>query len=89
VLTEVLLVLPRCVAKGTLGTIDEIKPFLDERPSLQGGKKGGIRLQFREISSDCRRFYSCEIRKSLRCIGKCVEISEGCLLVELGRLCGR
>ena len=60
-----LLVLPRCVAKRALGAVDEIKPFFDERPSLQGGKKCRVSLQFRKISDDCRRLRFREIRESL------------------------
>ena len=72
-----LLVLPRCVAEGALGAVNEIKPFLDERPSLQGGEQGGISLKLREVRNDRGRFCFCEIRESLRCIGKRLEIAEG------------
>jgi hypothetical protein len=68
---EVLLVLPSGVAEGTLGSVYEIKSLLDERTSLQGGKKRRISLQFGEIFNDRGRLGLCEIRESLRCVGEC------------------
>ncbi len=71
-----LLVLPWVVGEGTRGAVDEVKPFLDEGPPLQGGKKGGISLQLREARNDCGRLCLGEIRESLCCIGKRLQISE-------------
>src|SRR5947208_3097528 len=47
----------RSITQWTLGPIDEIEPFFDERPSLQGSKKGGIGFQFLKVRQDSRLFF--------------------------------
>ena len=58
----------RSITQWTLGTIDEIEPFFDERPSLQGSKKGGIGFQFLKVRQDSRLLFLSEILESFRCI---------------------
>ena len=89
VVAKVLFVLPRRIAEGARGAVDEIKALFDEGAALQGREKGGVRLQFRQIRKDRGCLFVREIRESLRRVGEGREIPKGRLLVELGSLIGR
>ena len=60
VVAQVLLVVPWRVAEGAFGAVDEIKPLLNERTSLQGGKERRVSLQAREVGNDRRGFCLCQ-----------------------------